>query len=245
MTANLFFVEKRHSGGSDILLQGSEHHHLSRVARLGPGDEVWLFDEEGDRIRARVERITAETTRLKITERRAAEARGPAVTLAQAVLKRNAMDEVVSGAVEWGIENLVPVLTERTVVKLGSGDSGKADRWRSVALAAAKQCKSGRVPSIEPVQRLDAFLAGARPGRKLVLSEAGGRSLGELAAEPAPADGAEKWIVLVGPEGGWAEREIESVVKAGFAPASLGRRILRASTAALSAVAILTHARDL
>ncbi len=112
-------------------------------------------------------------------------------------------------------------------------------------MAAAKQCKSGRVPRIEPVQGLDAFLAGRRPGRKVLLSEGGGRPLRELAAEPAPVEGGESWTLLVGPEGGWAEGEVEAAAQAGFVPASLGRRILRASTAALSAAAILIHARDL
>ncbi len=245
MTANLFFVEKRHLGGPILHLQGSEHHHLSRVARLGPGEEVWLFDEEGERVRARVEKVTAEATSLKIMERRAADTQGPGVTLALAVLKGKAMDEVISGAVEWGIENLVPVLTERTVVKLAAGSGPKTERWKSVALAAAKQCKSGRVPRIEPVQGLNAFLAGRRPGRKVLLSEGGGRPLRDLAAEPGPAEGSESWTLLVGPEGGWTERELEAAAEAGFVPASLGRRILRASTAALSAAAILIHARDL
>ena len=246
MTANLFFLPKDRWPGDVCVLAGAEHHHLSRVVRLGRGSEVWVFDEDGARGRARIESVGPETTRLRILERTAAAAVGPEIILAQALLKAKAMDEVVERAAEWGAAAVLPVAAERSVVKTGDGGGRKAERWRQIALAAAKQCKSGRPPRIDPPRPLAAFLAEPRAGAKIVLSEHGGTPLGQAAAgaEAARTEGRESWTLLVGPEGGWAPAEEERIAAAGFVPASLGRRILRAETAALSALAILTHARE-
>ncbi|MCX6561831.1 MAG: RsmE family RNA methyltransferase [Candidatus Aminicenantes bacterium] len=244
MTANLFFLEKARLSGAECLLEGPEHHHLGRVARLRPGDEVWLFDEEGGKVKALVEEVGPERTRLKLGLRLAPGSSGPRVSLVQSLLKNKAMDEVVSGAVEWGVAAILTVLAERSVVRLEDGGGRKLDRWRQVALAAAKQCKSGRLPAFEPPVPLASFLAGDRAGRKVVLTEHGGRPFKDVIAAAAvlPASADDAWLVLIGPEGGFSEGEVGSIVAAGYEPVSLGANILRAETAALSAVAILIHA---
>lgn len=248
MTANLFFLEKARLRGPDCVLEGAEHHHLGRVARLRPGDDVWLFDEEGGKVSARVEEVEAERTRLRLGLRLPPGAGGPAVVLVQALLKNKAMDEVVAGAVEWGAAAILPVTAERSVVRLDDGGGRKLDRWRQVALAAAKQCKSGRLPSFEPPVPLPAFLSAARPGHKIILTEHGGRPLKDVLADvpgSAETSASEAWLLLVGPEGGFTAGEVEAAAAAGYEPVSLGPNILRAETAALSALAILIHARSL
>ncbi len=247
MTANLFFLEKSRAAGPDCILEGPEHHHLGRVARLRPGDEVWLFDEEGGKVKARVESVGAERTRLRLGLRIPPGTGGPMVSLVQALLKNKAMDEVIAGAVEWGVAAILPVQAERSVVRLDDGGERKIERWRQVALAAAKQCKSGRLPVFELPAELPGFLAAAKPGRKLILTEHGGRPLREVLAAVPAADGADRveaWLMLIGPEGGFTEGEVEAATAAGYEPVSLGSNILRAETAALSAMAILIHARS-
>jgi 16S rRNA (uracil1498-N3)-methyltransferase len=246
VTANLFFIEKSRLAGADCLLEGPEHHHLGRVARLRPGDEVWLFDEEGGKVRARVEEVGAERTRLKLGLRLPPGGSAPRVSLVQSLLKNKAMDDVVSGAVEWGVAAILAVAAERSVVRLEDGGERKLERWRQVALAAAKQCKSGRLPAFEPPVPLAAFLAGNRAGRKVVLTEHGGRPFKDvIAAAAVPADPADDaWLVLIGPEGGFSDAEVDAAAAAGYEPVSLGANILRAETAALSAVAVLIHARS-
>ncbi len=246
MTANLFFLEKARLAGTDCLLEGPEHHHLGRVARIRPGQEVWLFDEEGGKVQARVESVGPERTRLSLGRRIPPGRSGPCITLAQGMLKAKAWDDVVSGAVEWGVAVLRPVLASRTVVRLEGSEERKIGRWRQVALAAAKQCKSGRVPGLEPPIPLAAFLSETRPEPKVILAEHGGRLFKEVLADvPMPqSPDLDAWTLLVGPEGGFAVQELEAATKAGYEPVSLGPNILRAETAALSAVAILMHARS-
>lgn len=244
MTANLFFIPSARTAGSTARLTGAGHHHL-RAARVRAGDIVWLFDEEGTRIRAEIEAVTPAATRLRLLEReRPADVR-LRVTLIQSVLKNKAMDDVVEQAAEWGVQAVVPVFSERTVVKLGDREDKKTERWRQIARAAVEQCKSGRIPSIDPPRALADVLKNPPPGGKIVLSEHGGRALKDiLAGRPVPAEGAkESWILLLGPEGGWSERELDASAAAGFEAASLGPRILRAGTAAVSAAAVVIHLR--
>jgi 16S rRNA (uracil1498-N3)-methyltransferase len=246
LTASLFFIPADKSAGPDVILEGAELRHL-RAARIQAGQTVWLFDEEGTRLRAEVEAISSAAARLRILEReRPGEAR-VRLTLVQSILKNKAMDEVVEGAAEWGVKAFLAVSSERTVVKFADREERKAERWKQVARAAAEQCKSGRVPEIAAPRPLARMLADPPAGRRVVLSEHGGRALKDILAEaPAPAPGApDEWILLLGPEGGWSERELEAIAAAGFEAASLGPQILRAGTAALSAAAILLHQRGI
>ena len=244
MTASLFFVPASKANGPEILLDGAELRHL-RAARIQAGQTVWLFDEEGTRIRAEVQAISSGGARLLILERERPRDARLRLTLVQSVLKNKAMDEVVEGAAEWGVRALIPVSSERTVVKFVDREERKAERWKLVARAAAEQCKSGRVPEIASPRPLADLQADPPAGRLVVLSEHGGRVLKDILAEaPLPPAGTpEEWVLLLGPEGGWSEKELEAIAAAGFEAASLGSQILRAGTAALSAAAILLHQR--
>jgi 16S rRNA (uracil1498-N3)-methyltransferase len=244
LTANLFFVPSAKLAGSIARLDGAEHHHL-RVARLRPGDTIGLFDEEGNRVRAEIEAVNGEATRLRILQRERPEDVPLSLTLVQSLLKSKTMDDVVEQAAEWGLGAVVPVSSERTIVKVEGREDRKVERWRQIARSAAEQCKSGRVPRVDPPRPLAALLADPPPGRRIVLSEHGGRPLKDiLAGAPSPAAGEiDAWVLLVGPEGGWSEREIEAIVRAGFEAASLGPHILRAGTAAIGAAAIIIHQR--
>ena len=246
MTAKLFFVPAGRLGESTAVLTGAEHRHL-RAARIKAGDDVWLFDENGTRIRAAVEAISAASTRLRLLQREPPEESRLRVILVPAVLKNKAMDEVMERAAEWGVAEVRPVSSERTVVKLDEREDKKAERWRQIARAAAEQCKSGRIPVIFAPVPLSAVLTAALPGRKVVLSERGGLPLKTiLASTPRPeGNSPDAWVLLIGPEGGWSDGELDAAADAGFEAGSLGSHILKAGTAALSAVAILVHERGL
>lgn len=246
MTASLFFIPAGKAAGSMIRLEGVELHHL-RAARITAGQSIWLFDEEGTRIRAEVESISSASAQIRLLDRESPRDSRLRLTLVQSILKNKSMDEVVQQASEWGVRNLIPVLTERTIVKIGDRPDRKGERWRKIALAAAEQCKSGRVPAIAPPRPLGEVLADPPEGHKVVLSEYGGRALKDiLADQPAPPSRTpEDWVLLLGPEGGWSERELDAIGAAGFEAASLGPQILRAGTAAVSAAAMVLHFRGL
>jgi len=218
--------------------------YVTRVHRHGPGASFIAFDPERA-VEADAELI--EVTRVSAVARvgsiRPASVR-PArrVTIVQSVAKGEKMDAIVRDATELGATRLVPVTTERTVSR---PDAARVERWRRIAVEAARQCGRGDTPSIDMPAKLLAVLPRLAPPEGDVafcLDPGAGSTLGaELAALPAEA----AVTVLVGPEGGFNEAEIDAAEKAGFKRASLGALILRTETvcpAVLGALLIHTTA---
>jgi 16S rRNA (uracil1498-N3)-methyltransferase len=158
--------------------------------------------------------------------------------LVQGVARGERMDWVVQKATELGVTRIIPVLTERTVVKL---DTRQAERrlqhWQGVAVAACEQSGRTRVPDIATPSALAAFLGRSKGERatRLLLSPAGTAGVGDLSP---PEHGV---LVLIGPEGGLAEAEQRAALDAGFQAVRLGPRVLRTETAAVAALTLLQH----
>lgn len=246
MTSNHFFVPKACFDGTRAVLRGAESRHFGRVLRGRPGDEIWLFDEDGARFRARVEAVAGgEEVVCAVLERVGPSDIGPRIILGQAVLKTKTMDEVVEKAAEFGVAAVAPVVTARTVIRLAAGAGQRSARWSRIAREAAKQSRTGRPPVIEPVRRLEPFLRRRAEEVKIVLGErAEGRLRDVLAEISSKRSGRppESAVLLVGPEGGWTDEEEARIAGAGFVPASLGRTVLRAETAATAVLAVVIHA---
>jgi 16S rRNA (uracil1498-N3)-methyltransferase len=245
MRERRFLVDPADVESGRAIIRGSEHHHLSRVLRLGPGDEVCVFDGCGRGYQGRVESVDRGHAVVALGEPDDPRSESPVeVTLLQALLHGERMDWVVEKGTETGVTRIVPVLSERSVVRPKSGRWGRLDRWRRIALSAAKQ--SGRlvVPRIDEPVPFEQAVAGAgspavaAPGRSArlkILLHGGGAPLFE-AAGGILADAAD---LLVGPEGGWTEGEVDRAAAAGWIQAGLGSRTLRADTAAVVGVSLL------
>lgn len=218
----------------DVVLAEDETRHLRDVLRLRPGAEVYVIDGEGREFRCRVERIDKRTTYLAIIEAAApTAAESPLdLTLAAAVLKGDKFDLVVQKAVELGVRRLVPLVTERGDVKVKDAEK-RLERWNRIVLESSKQ--SGRARLMEVVRPTvfgDLIVSDDSP--VIVFSERGG---GEFPKQlPSGAITA-----VSGPAGGWTDSELESAALSGAALITLGGRILRAETAAITAAAILQH----
>lgn len=225
-------------------LDADETRHLAQVLRLAAGDEVAVFDGDGREYHARVERIARDATTLRLIAP-CAPAPEPriAITLAQAVLKGDRMDDLVRDATMMGAALIEPLVTEHTVAHMKPGRAPV--RWRRIAIASAKQCGRAVLPAIGLGRTLVEWLAVDRAECRLILVEpqaaVKGRSL-ETLASPAP----QSVSLLVGPEGGWSPTEIDAAVRSGYAPITLGRRTLRADAVPIVAIAALqTLWRDL
>ena len=218
-------------------LAEDEARHLSSVLRLGVGDEVAVFDGAGREFRARVERMTKDGADLGLLEEFPA-APEPAVrlTLAQGVVKGEKMDDVVRDATMMGVAAIEPLVTEHTAAHMKSGRA--PDRWRRIAIASAKQCRRAVVPAIGAGTAFADWLPQDRSELRLLLVEPSaaieGHPVSTLGVDrPASAS------LLVGPEGGWSVAEIESAVRAGCVPITLGRRTLRSDAIPIIAIGIL------
>lgn len=226
--------------GGTILLGGGEHHHLSRVLRLAPGDEVSLFDGRGRGWFGTIESIDRQTTRIRLTrsDDRAVEP-SCRVTLIQGIPHHDRMDLIVQKTTEIGVARILPVITRRTVVRArGPGAAGRLARWRRIAQEASRQSGRLAVPEVcDPIawQDVDMDRLGAQMG--FLLSPAGAAAGPPVRPDLGrAADGAS---IAVGPEGGFSEEEEAAALARGFIPVSLGPRILRTETAGMVAVALV------
>ncbi len=237
-----FFVERKNISGDTAVLSGTEAGHMLRTLRLRAGDSFFSFDEEGNRYRMRILEATSRSLRAEVLESSPPEPPPEvAVTLMVGLPKADKMDFILEKATELGCSRLVPFRSSRTIPRLDAQDAQRRLlRWERVALAAAKQCGSGRTPEISPLLSYpDALRAGASLEGKVIFYEGEGRF--GLKAVLGGFGRVKSVALLVGPEGGFSEDEVREAEKAGFLRAGLGTRILRVETAALAALGMTMY----
>lgn len=212
-------------------------HHLTHVLRLSAGDTLTLFDGHGTEYDALIEGIGKTGIAFRILEQRKVSRESALdIRIAQGISSGERMDYTVQKAIELGARSVQPLATQRSIVRL---DAQRAVRrvahWQAVAAAACEQCGRNHLPDIAPVLALDAWLAEARgySALRLALSPLAEKRLTDLAHPTGTV-----WL-LVGPEGGLTEEELEAAQSVGFMTVKLGPRILRTETAAITAVAAM------
>ncbi len=221
------FVRQALDAGVDVELDASQANYLGNVLRLGIGAEVLLFDGLSGEWAACIADSGKKRMRLRTVRKTKEPESVPDVWLAFAPVKRAQTDWLVEKATELGVARLMPIVTRRTIA-----ERVKLDRLESIAIEAAEQCGRTRVPHILEPMRLATFLDELDPARRLYFADEGGGEAAASVFKEGPA------VILVGPEGGFAEEERAFIRGAGAAPLSLGPRILRAETAALAALSV-------
>ena len=225
----------------ELTPEGARH---VQVLRLQPGDTLTLFGDpvRGGEWTAKVLRMGRQTVEVEAVAHEATE-REPqrAVHLAVGMPANDRMDWLVEKATELGVASLQPLMTERSVLRLqGERADKKRTHWQAVAVSACEQCGGNRVPTVQPVQTLDAWSRQPVAGARAVLSLAPGSQPLAVWAAAQPVD-QPLWL-LHGPEGGLSPVEEQRLLDQGWAPVSLGPRVLRAETAAIAAMAVLALA---
>jgi 16S rRNA (uracil1498-N3)-methyltransferase len=207
---------------------------------MQPGDGITLFNGAGGEFAATVTRMGRSDVQVSVGAHVALEREaGRAVHLLAGITANDRMDWLVEKATELGVASITPLVAERSVLKLkGERADKKLAHWQSVAVAAAEQCGRNRVPTVHAAVTLLEWLKQATPGERWVLSlSEGTRPLADL----ADMAGTVPVTVLSGPEGGLSPAEEAAALTAGFVPVTLGPRVLRAETAPLAVLAVLTH----
>ena len=224
-----------------VTLSADEARHLREVLRLKPGDEVYVFDGGGREVACAVREVRRDQTLLEILrEVEPARAESPfKLTLGLALLKGDKFDLVVQKATELGVSAIVPVETKLSDIKLRSDtDTEKrVIRWQRIALEAAKQSGRAVVPPVFSPEPFEAFLL-RDDQQRMVFSEREGQSLMAVRKQFADVPAA---TVLVGPEGGLSDAEVSEAQQRGWTLITLGGRVLRAETAAITITALLQH----
>jgi 16S rRNA (uracil1498-N3)-methyltransferase len=230
------------ASGSLVQLPSDTASHLAKVLRARAGDELILFNGDGREFDGAIENVRGSRVSASVGDSRPVDRESPVkITLVQCVPRGDRMDFIVQKATELGVTRIVPVLSQRSVVRLDKSQAeSKAVHWRAVAVSACEQCGRNRLPAIEAAQPLLHYLGESTPGEgpRLVFEPESAlhadtaaqnyRGTSNTAVKSAE--------IAIGPEGGFPPEELEAFRVAGFAQAGLGPRILRTETAAIAAV---------
>ncbi len=238
-----FYIPPHAWNPDKLALDPSETHHALDVLRMKAGDRATVFNGQG--AEATVEFATVEKS--SVTLRKIAASKSAplacALTLGQAIPKGKNMDMIVEKATELGAAAIVPLLSERTVVRADADEAiTKRDKWQRVAIEAAKQCGQNWVPEVaKPQTPKEFFQAGEKYDLMLIASlQPDSRALKQVLTELGPKQFS-RVLILVGPEGDFTPAEINLAKNAGCRPITLGPIILRTETAAIYCLSVLSH----
>jgi 16S rRNA (uracil1498-N3)-methyltransferase len=221
-----FYLPSPFALDTTVDLTGDELHHAVRVVRVRAGEHIELFDGQGAAARGVVEQIDRERAVVRIEQWVPSRETRVAMHLAMAIINLEKFELVLQKATELGVRSIIPLETDRCEMR-PERYRGKGERWSKIVFEAVKQCGRATIPAVEAPMPFDALMK--REGAKLLF---------DADAEPSPATAFEDVTLLVGPEGGWSEEEVELARASGCSFSRLGPRRLRAETAAIVATAI-------
>jgi 16S rRNA (uracil1498-N3)-methyltransferase len=234
MRINRVYSSEVLAPGEAIVLDAASSHYLARVLRMGVGQPLVVFNGDGHDYAATIEGANKSGMELVISARLPARAESPLhSTLVQALARGERMDYALQKATELGVTVIQPVETRRTEVRLKADKlAARLAHWQKVVVSACEQCGRARIPEIRVPMGLEAWASSPEDGLRLVLAPGEDRSLTTVDAGPVVQ-------ILVGPEGGFEDQELESLQRSGVRAVSLGPRVLRTETAGPAALAVL------
>lgn len=233
-----FYIPPHQMGKHESVISGDDAHHLRDVLKLQPEDQVVVFDGQGREYRARIVSITRRHVRVAMLDRLDADTDAVLdLTIGQGYLKDRKMDVLVRQLTELGVVRWIPFLSARSIPSPDPQRlKGRYQRWQKISTESLKQCRRSRAMMISPVVRFDEALKQAESSDLKVIFWEGAKSEaamhGRRRIKPA------RPFLMIGPEGGFDEKEIALAEQNGFEVAGLGPRILKAETAALAAAAL-------
>ena len=242
MKPRRFFAEGDPLGAGERLVEGSSARHLSRVLRLGVGTRIILFDGSGYEFPAKILEVGRGFVRLEVSAGEKVDRESSLnLWLALGLCRPAIMDLIVQKVTEIGVTEIIPVRTKRAQ-RWPAGKRGvsRQTRWERIAREAARQSGRNRVPRISPTVDLSQLLRHGEPtGLKLIFwEEEQSSNLKQTLTVNGQTHSAG---VLIGPEGGFTLEEVQQATAAGYQSISLGRRILRAETAAIVVIGLLQY----
>ena len=226
------FVDQTFVVNKKIILEKSSAHHLLKVLRKKEGDEIILFDGKGNSclgVISSLKRFELELEIIEVFDRTLRS--GIDISLGQSLIKSDPLHLIIQKATELGVTSFCPLVTDRSVIKLKM-TKNRTLKWSLIARGACEQCGENWLPIIESPMKLDKWAEGEKSKIKIVLYPHATNKISDL-------DYKDSVSLAIGPEGDFTEYEVDSLSEKGFIPVTIGKRILRAETAAISAISSL------
>lgn len=234
MRATRIFVDQELRQGLEFSLPKASAHYIYRVLRLRPRGLLTLFNGQGDEYTAVILMANKQCVKVLINEHRRSEDLSPIyLTLVQGLPQGKKMELILQKAVELGVNQIIPVITDYCNAPDDRERWRKKYRhWQKIVISACEQCGRNKIPALAMPLKFDQGLEMVNPGTKIILHPGAGANFAQL---PKPRN---NLALAIGPEGGFSDKELGRAYTAGYQLASMGPRILRTETAALAAISI-------
>ena len=234
MSKTTRFYSQKLPKGQKVRIEGEEARHM-HVLRLKKEDQICLFDGKGNELLGKIEVIAPKNVEIRVLAREKVRIDRVSVDLATAIPKGKRFDWLIQKATELGIVRIVPILTKRGVVI--PKKEGKSERWSRIAVEGAKQSQRSTVPEITEAIKYADFLNFIDGYDLKIIADPKAKHLKQALHKRTPA----RVLLLIGPEGGFTDEEIDKAKQKGFIPASLGKEILRVETAGIAALSMIKY----
>ena len=236
-----FFVPSERIGLKQTRIYGQDAHHIRQVLRLQPGDDIIVFDGQGVELQAHIIAFDEGGVLIDLADFLINNTESPLnLVLAQGFLKDKKMDTLVRQLTELGVRSWLPFLAERSIPNPDERRrQTRHERWQKITREAVKQCRRGKVMQVAPIMSFEKALDQSEPfDVKIIFWENETHPLSGTIQNTLPHNGV---FAMIGPEGGFSEREVNAALDRGFVCVGLGPRILRAETATLAACTLLQY----
>lgn len=237
-----FFVSKENISGNTAVITGDDVKHIYKVLRLESGDQVNINNCEGKEYLGEIHSVDKREVRVNLIKELEMSNESPLkITLFQGLPKSSKMDLIAQKGTELGIAEITPIITERVIVKSEIGEFTKTERWKRIALEACKQSKRSLIPEINTPIDFEELLNRADEFDLIVVpyENEDGYGIKKLMQDiKSPVSNV---AIVIGPEGGFEEREINALSDKGAKIVTLGSRILRTETAGFVCAALLQY----
>jgi 16S rRNA (uracil1498-N3)-methyltransferase len=235
-----FFINPDQVREPYVAIIDDDVRHIRTVLRKQPGDLLTLLDGQGKEYTVRITAIEKAEVVAEIVDRTERHPSLPRIVLGQGIAKSDKMDWIVQKATELGVASIVPLVTERTIVKV-KDEEKRVGRWQKICREAAMQSDRPDIPQITTIQLFGGFIRTVSTGPEALLLmpwEEGTEPIKNVLRQHSDT---RLIIVLIGPEGGFSKAEAEMAKEKGFLLVSLGKNILRTETAALAALSMIGY----
>lgn len=235
-----FFITPEQVREPHITVTGDDLRHIRTVLRKQPGDLLTLLDGRGREYIVRITTMERSEIDTEIVEQRKRELPTGKVTLGQGLPKSDKMDFIVQKATELGVSSFVPLITERTIVKV-KDEEKRVTRWQKIIREAAMQSGRPDIPKVETIRSFREFIGTLVPGPGTLLLFPWEEGTAPIKQVLRQTPGAQNIVVLIGPEGGFSQAEADLAKQQGFQLVSLGPTILRTETAAVAVLSMILY----
>ena len=238
-----FFVEPEQVSGNKIIIEGSDVNHITKVLRMKIGEELMVCDGTGLDYFCTIAKLDSDAVFCDVCNKWESYSELPVkVTLFQGLPKADKMELIIQKTVELGVCEIVPVAMQRSIAKLDDKKAGrKIERWQSISESAAKQAGRGIIPKVTEPMNFAEALEYAKEMDSIIVPYENAKGISYTKEVIREAKACTRLAIFIGPEGGFADSEIERAKEAGAKLVTLGNRILRTETAGMATLAILMY----